>query len=67
MSGTWIGSARAVGGKKRRASANCGRENMVMTGGAAEVNEKMRMVLLERKARSPRPGTKRMPCRRPQG
>ena len=46
MSGTWIGSARAVGGKKRRASANCGRENMVMKGGAAEMNE-MRMMLLE--------------------
>ena len=65
MSGTWIGSARAVGGKKRRASANCGRENMVMKGGATEVNE-MRM-MLERKARNPRPGTKWMPCRRPQG
>ena len=60
MSGTWIGSARAVGGKKRRASVNCGRENMVMKGGAAEVNE-MRMMLLERKARNPRPGTKRRP------
>ena len=60
MSGTWMGSARAVGGKKRRASVNCGRENMVMKGGAAEVNE-MRMMLLERKARNPRPGTKRRP------
>ena len=46
MSGTWIGSAMTVGGKKRRASANCGRENMVMKGGAAEMNE-MRMMLLE--------------------
>ena len=57
MSGTWIGSARAVGGKRMRASANRGRENMVVKGGAAEVNEKMRMECLERKARSPRPGT----------
>ena len=65
MSGTWIGSARAVGGKRMRASANCGRENMVVKGGAAEVNEKMRMEWLERKARSPRPGTKKMPCGRP--
>ena len=56
----WIGSARAVGGKKRRASAICGWENMVMKGGAAEVNE-TRMMLLERKARNPRPGTKRRP------
>ena len=62
-----MGSARAVGGKRMRASANCGRENMVAKGGAAEANEKMRMEWLERKARSPRPGTKRMPCRRPQG
>ena len=67
MSGTWIGSARAVGGKKRRASANCGRENIVMKGGAAEMNEMRTLMLLERKARNPRPGTKWMPCRRPQG
>ena len=28
---------------------------------AAEVNDRMRMELLERKARSPRPGTKKTP------